>query len=95
MSFSTHLTDYVMCTVHSLINFDFLSASDIVYDLEFVGPLEFKLVAPMLEQLKPLQCISIKPYIHPAPKESMHCCGLNLFWDERNEIQILGPQIVD
>ncbi len=24
-----------------------------------------------------------------------YCCGLNLFWDGCNKIQILGPQIVD
>ena len=25
----------------------------------------------------------------------MHCCGPNLFWDGCNEIQNLGPKIVD
>ena len=33
----------------------------IVYNLKFVGPLEFMLVAPMPEQLKTPQCISMKP----------------------------------
>ena len=57
----------------------------VVYDLKFVGPLESKLVAPMPEQL----------WTQSRHLGEMHCCGPNLFWDGCNEIQILGPRIVD
>ncbi len=75
----------------------------IVYDLKFVGPLEFELVAPMPEQ-------HVFLFIFPigitcdfetfnmcllTHFREMHCCGSSLFWDGCNETQILGPQIVD
>ena len=50
----------------------------IVYDLNSVGPLEFKFVAPMPEQLK-------------TTAMHFYCCGPDFFGDE---IKILGPQIV-
>ncbi len=45
----------------------------LVYDLKFVGPLEFKLVAPMPEQLKTIAMhvyeVSRKPYVPPDTSE--------------------------
>ncbi len=71
---------YIMCMYTTFTN-----SGLIVYDLKSVGPLKFKLVAPMPEQLKTTEIhfyeVSRKPY----------CCGPDLFWDGCNEIQILGP----
>ncbi len=70
----------------------------LVYDLKSVGPLEFKLVAPMPEQLETTANhfyeVSRKPCASWHLRE-MHCCGPDLFWDGCKEIQILGPYIVD
>ncbi len=61
----------------------------VVYDLKSVGPLEFKLVAPMPEQ--PLRVYGLKPEVWGRLRlREMHCWGPNLFWDGCNETQILG-----
>ncbi len=50
-AFSTGLI-IIMNKIHQLSLYDTAPSKLIVYDLKFVGPLEFELVAPMPEQLK-------------------------------------------
>ena len=62
----------------------------IVYDLKSVGPLEFKLVAPMPEQLKTTTMhfyeVSRKPYmcLLTPQRNALLCCWLVLGWVQRN-----------
>ena len=61
----------------------------IFYNLKFVGPLEFKLVAPMSEQLK----TAAMHFYEASRRRYISQRNATLFWC--NKIIYLGPQIVD